>query len=420
MATSDASGAAHKRAFLEFIDQAGYVPHVEAMLKANGKRLSLSLDALRNFDASLAANLLRRPAEFLPPFEEALREYVQSQDAGYSKVAPLSQIKIGVTGAFGSHHVSPRGLTATLLNSLVTVEGIVTKCTVVRPKVSTSVHYCPATAKFSSKEYRDLTSLGGAPATGSAYPTKDADGNRLETEYGMCEYTDHQLISLQEMPERAPPGQLPRSIDVILEGDLCDLAKPGDRVLCSGIHRALPSKANQSGMFKTVLLANSCRMLTRELASDGFTREDLENIRSLAKQRDVLSQLSRSLAPSICGHEHEKVALLLMLLGGSEKNLANGTHLRGDVNILMLGDPSTAKSQLLRFVLRIAPLAVSTTGRGSSGVGLTAAVTKDDDTGDRRLEAGAMVLADRGVCCVDEFDKMTDADRVAIHEVNCN
>ena len=411
------------RQFEEFLQPSDggdeeYVDRINAMLDSGERRLMVNLDDLRaHFGSEFVSGFIYRPIPFLRALREAVTSTARALSS--SKITFEDNVKFfaGLKGSFGGSQVSPRGLTSDLLTSLVCVEGIVTKVSLVRPKVVKSVHYCPKTNKTVDRQYRDATSLVGLP-TSAAFPTKDEDGNPLELEFGLSEYKDHQMVTIQEMPERAPLGQLPRSVEVIADYDLVDQCKPGDRVQIVGVYRALAASGQtSSGVFRTVLIANAISKLGTEVNGLVMTSKDVQNIRELSKRDDVFRILSQSLAPSIYGHEFIKKSLLLLLLGGMEKNLDNGTHLRGDINILMVGDPSTAKSQLLRFVLGIAPLAVSTTGRGSTGVGLTAAVTSDIETGERRLEAGAMVLADRGVVCIDEFDKMGDADRVAIHEV---
>ncbi|KAM3404740.1 hypothetical protein ACQJBY_007690 [Aegilops geniculata] len=403
MDVNEEAMAANKRAFLDFLDQdvgkGVYMQAVRDMVQSKRHRLTIGMDDLRNHNLDLARRVIRSPGEFMQPASDAVTEVARNLDPKFLKEG--ERVLVGFTGPFGFHRVTPRDLMSSFIGTMVCVEGIVTKCSLVRPKVVKSVHYCPATAAFMSREYRDITSFVGLP-TGSVYPTRD-----------------HQTLSMQEVPENAAPGQLPRTVDVIVEDDLVDCCKPGDRVSIVGLYKALPgkSKGSVSGVFRTVLIANNVSLLNKEANAPVYTREDLKRMKEISRRNDTFDLLGNSLAPSIYGHIWIKKAVVLLMLGGVEKNLKNGTHLRGDINMMMVGDPSVAKSQLLRAVMNIAPLAISTTGRGSSGVGLTAAVTSDQETGERRLEAGAMVLADRGVVCIDEFDKMNDQDRVAIHEV---
>ncbi|KAG9840893.1 DNA replication licensing factor mcm3, partial [Aureobasidium melanogenum] len=417
------------RAAEEFLDPndpraRSYRADILVMLGRSSRRLAVSLDEIRQHSTEMAEGILNQPFDFSQAFDRAVKNIVNTLPGRPPhETDPDTMYYCAFYGSFGQFATNPRTLSSQHLNHMVSLEGIVTKCSLVRPKVVKSVHYNENKSSFHFREYRDQTMTMNGAASSSVYPTEDDEGNPLVTEYGFCTYRDHQTISIQEMPERAPAGQLPRSVDVIMDDDMVDRVKPGDRIQLVGIYRSLGNRnaASGSSTFRTLVLANNIILLSSKsgggIAQATITDTDIRNINRISKQRRVFELLSQSLAPSIYGHDYIKKAILLMLLGGMEKNLDNGTHLRGDINILMVGDPSTAKSQLLRFVLNTAPLAIATTGRGSSGVGLTAAVTSDKETGERRLEAGAMVLADRGVVCIDEFDKMSDVDRVAIHEV---
>ena len=405
------------------------------MLKSHKSRLIVNVNDIRQFNRDLANLLLQQPIDYLPTLEKALKEVVQElNEPVFGFDIQGVRFHVGLEGSFGELHTNPRHLSSRLLSHMVCLNGIVTSCSLVRPKLLKSVHYSDSMKTFLVKEYWDATMLNGMQLPGStSYPTEGDDKQKLTSEFGLSQYRDYQTISIQEMPEKAPAGQLPRSIDVVVDDDLVDRVKPGDRAQIVGVYKSLATAYNGQvpSTFRAVLVANNVRQLNRDAVAPQLSAADVQQIRSLSRRSDIFELISRSLAPSIYGHEYVKKAVALMLLGGVERNISNSnstgttdeeglstsTHIRGDINLMLVGDPSTAKSQMLRFVLGIAPLAIATTGRGSSGVGLTAAVTSDKETGERRLEAGAMVLADRGIVCIDEFDKMSDNDRVAIHEV---
>jgi DNA replication licensing factor MCM3 len=411
----------NKRLFREYLSSSNSPAASQFRDIVAGKRDRLVLDLLLldKFQPGLSDLIQAGPTAYLPTFEDALTEAVLNEDSDYLKKHPNGFPRIGYTGVVGSHLVTPRGLTALLAGHLVCVEGIVSRCSASKPRASITAHYVPETGEVRIKEHRDATSIVTDVNSGAGAPAKDEHGNSYVTAHGLSMYRDYQKFTLQEMPENAPTGQMPKSVDVLVTDDMVDIAKPGDRVAVVGVYRPLPNMQGgvTSGVFRFVLVANHVFQLNQQIKAPPITAKDIKNIKQVAARKDAYQLLGRSFAPSISGRDWEKKGLLLQQLGGAEKNLANGAHLRGDVNVLMIGDPSCGKSQLLRFVMNISPLAISTTGRGSTGVGLTAAVSLDKESNEKILEAGAMVLADRGVVCIDEFDKMGVNDRVAIHEV---
>ncbi len=250
----DAQHTDRVRDFEAFLDNTSselynYNHDIATMLRQDETRLLVNIDDLRDYKRDFADGLLKNPTEFLPAIDEALATVASRVHDKDKYDLSSKSFRVGFTGSFGDHHVSPRTLNASHLGKMISLEGIITRCSLVRPKMLKSIHYCPTSNLFYSHEYRDATSSSSnLPPTSSITPQTDEDGHRLETEYGLCVFRDHQRISIQEMPERAPAGQLPRSTDIILDDDLVDKCKPGDRIQLVGVYRSVGG--GSSGAFK--------------------------------------------------------------------------------------------------------------------------------------------------------------------------
>lgn len=302
---------------------------------------------------------------------------------------------VGFEGSFGSHHVTPRTLKCCFLNQMVIVEGIVSQCGVVRSKLVKSVSVRKTTGE--TKIVRSVV-----------YPNVNDDW--------VIDYKDIQTIQIKELCEDTPPGQFSRVLDISCEYDLADICKVGDRVLVAGVYCCL-TPSTTTGCCATFLEVNNTVRMSDDDGLNNCNLADVKRCRALAdnKDEDIVELLCRSIAPSVVGHNAIKKAILCLLLGGADKKLPSGQQLRGFINMLVIGDTSVAKSQLLRYVLSVVP-GIGTTGRGTSGVGLTAASSGNNNSGGRQIEAGAMVLANRGVVCINEFDKICDRDRTVLLE----
>ena len=316
--------------------------------------------------------------------------------------------------------VSVRQVKATNIGQLVTMKGIVTRTTEVKPKITVATYTCD---QCGSETYQPVGGASFIPlekCESDTCKTNKSNG-RLFLQTRGSRFMKFQEVKVQEHSDQVPVGNIPRTMSVVANGELTRLCMPGDHVAITGIFLPIAKVgfAKLTGGLLSDTYLEAHRIIKINKAQDTQMGDDAmsdEEALEFCKDDNLYDKLSSSIAPEIYGHEDLKKALLLLLVGGVDRS-PYGMKIRGNINICLMGDPGTAKSQLLSFIDRLAPRSQYTTGRGSSGVGLTAAVMRDPITDEFVLEGGALVLADQGICCIDEFDKMAENDRTAIHEV---
>ncbi|CAI5709803.1 unnamed protein product [Peronospora destructor] len=457
--------------FTSNLDDPALGPKYARMLHevANRERTSIpiSLDDVQIFDnddATFVSRIVRNARRYISLFSDAVdenlppptRDISDSQDVldvlRISRAQELAQQQqLNDNETDGSHSISSgnaasifppalmrrfevhlipgvklkavpiRQVKAAKVGALVRIKGMVTRVSTVKPLLTVATYTCEACAYevYQEVKARQFNPLTQCPS--ERCQTNKAQG-RLIMQTKASKFDKHQEVKFQELPDQVPMGHIPRSLAVYLRGELTRTCEPGALVTICGVFLPLPyspQRQMQMGLVTETYLEATDVVNHKKRYSAMESSEDMESavLRLQEGSENLYEVLSQSLAPEIFGHEDVKKALLLLLIGGVMKRMDEGMKLRGDLNVLLMGDPGVAKSQLLKHIAAVAPRGIYTTGKGSSGVGLTAAMVRDATTKEMTLEGGALVLADMGICCIDEFDKMEEGDRTAIHEV---
>ena len=385
-----------------------YRQRIAKMARDGSSSVIVDFEDIYARSPELATALVEKPRAILAYASEAAKEQLRIEEPEYAE--KIREITVRISRL--PELTLLRKLSSAHIGKLVSIEGIVVRATPVRPLVVNATFKC---LKCGQPILSSVGKPTPAPPVPRSCPFCKSRGP-FELDEERTEFIDYQEIRVQEKPEDLPPGQLPRWVNArIIGSDLVDLARPGDRVVITGIVRVSEPRglAARRGL-DMYIEVNNVEVATREAEAIEISPEEEKLIRELAKDPNIHEKIIRSIAPSIYGYEHVKEAIMYLLFGGVTKELPD-VRKRGDIHVLLIGDPGTGKSALLQYVAKIAPRGLYTSGRGTTAAGLTAAVIREAQGG-MSLEAGALVLADKGVCAIDEIEKMRAEDRVAIHE----